>query len=299
MARRAFIFGVAAGLHVFALPRAHAVIVRHDVDDSAYVVADADYPALVDLFGPGDCIGTLVHESYLLTVAHCAADLRAGDALAVSGAPRVVDEVVLHPAWQDLDAYDVALVRLDGPVTGVTPLPIYRGSSELGAVAALVGRGVTATGWQGEPGAESDGKLRRATNVVSAVNDHFIEIVFEPPGEQGVTRLEGVGAAGDSGAPVFIEEDGVAYLAGLNSYGDADAGVGIGQYRSRDYQTRVSQVLEWLDGLVELPPAPGDPRAVAEQRLDGCSMRGLRGGSGWALGLLAVLAWCRRPGSRA
>ena len=72
----------------------HAVITRHDLSDSNYVVSDTDYPALVNLFEPSDCIGTLVHESYLLTVAHCAADLRNGQSLKVNGVSHVIAEVL-------------------------------------------------------------------------------------------------------------------------------------------------------------------------------------------------------------
>ena len=109
------------------------------------------------------------------------------------------------------------------------------------AVVTVVGRGVTATGVDGEAGGHTDGKLRRATNVVSAVNDQFLEVVFERPGEDGVTDLEGVGAAGDSGSPAFLDVDGTPDLAGLNSWGDGDRGTGIGQYGALDYQTRVSR----------------------------------------------------------
>ena len=62
-------------LFLFIVTKAQAIIIRDDLDDSNYLVNDSDYPALVDLIERGDCIGTLVHESYLLTVAHCAADL--------------------------------------------------------------------------------------------------------------------------------------------------------------------------------------------------------------------------------
>ena len=48
---------------LFHLPSAFAIIIRHDVDDSEYVVADTDYPELFDLYGVGDCIGTLITSS--------------------------------------------------------------------------------------------------------------------------------------------------------------------------------------------------------------------------------------------
>ncbi|MDP7655150.1 MAG: trypsin-like serine protease, partial [Roseibacillus sp.] len=236
------------GLWLLLLPDATGIIIRDDRPDFDYVVADSDYPALVDLIERGDCIATLVHESYLLTVAHCAAEVNAGKVLQVNGVPHTVAEVILHPRWnRRRDDYDIALVRLAEPVKGIAPLPIYRGPEETGALITLVGRGDSGTGVRGERGASNDGRLRKCTNVVSQVNDHFIEIFFERPGEEGITALEGVGAAGDSGCPAFIEVDGVAHIAGLNSWGDGPRGVRVGQYGAYDYQTRVTQYLEWLD----------------------------------------------------
>jgi len=238
---------------------AGAIVIRDDVPDADYVVADEDYPALVDLFEPGDCIGSLVHESYVLTVAHCAMDLSAGETLDVAGTSHAIADVILHPEWEDIEDFDIALVRFEEPVVGVDPLPLYRDTAELDAVVTLVGRGTTATGLEGEAGGSTDGLLRRANNVVSGVEEHFIEIYFESPEEPGVLPLEGVGAAGDSGCPVFIEVDGVAQIAGLNSYGDFDAGGGVALYGSWDYQTRVSTYLDWIDEVVgDAPANPGD-----------------------------------------
>lgn len=49
------------GLTAFTLSPsdAHAIITRHDVDDADYIVDGAEYPELVDLFEPGDCLATL------------------------------------------------------------------------------------------------------------------------------------------------------------------------------------------------------------------------------------------------
>ncbi len=252
------------GLWLLLLPDATGIIIRDDRPDFDYVVADSDYPALVDLIERGDCIATLVHESYLLTVAHCAAEVNAGKVLQVNGVPHTVAEVILHPRWnRRRDDYDIALVRLAEPVKGIAPLPIYRGPEETGALITLVGRGDSGTGVRGERGASNDGRLRKCTNVVSQVNDHFIEIFFERPGEEGITALEGVGAAGDSGCPAFIEVDGVAHIAGLNSWGDGPRGIRVGQYGAYDYQTRVTQYLEWLDSVVDFPDPPAVRTALS------------------------------------
>ena len=298
------------GLQLVVAADAHAIIVRHDVEDARYLVDATDYPALVDLFEPGDCIGTLIHESYLLTVAHCATDLYAGGFLAVGGTPYEIAEVVLHPEWTDAEGFDIGLVRLASPVRGVAPIALYRGHDEVDRTLTLLGRGVTATGKEGEPGGVADGKLRAATNVVDAADEHFLRIVLDRPGH-GATELEGVGASGDSGGPGFLEVDGVRYLAGLNSWGD-DCDVEVGQYGAADYQTRVSGFTAWIDthvdtSAVEPDGAPrGDARAPTQGSdfggdLCGCSVGGPRSGAGsvFALGWL-VLAFTRvwRAGPR-
>ena len=279
---------VASSLALATSP-AQAIITRHDVADAEYVVADADYPALVDLFEPGDCLGSVVAPDALLTVAHCAVDLALGDPLVVAGELRHVVEVVLHPDWTDRDVDDIAIVRLDAPVT-VAPLALYRGASEVGQPVTLLGRGVTATGLDGEPGADSDGQLRRATNVVSDATQELLEIRFAAPEDDDVTDFEGVGAAGDSGGPLFIRVAGATQIAGLNAFGEGN-GVAIGQYGSSDYQTRVGSYLPWIEGLVELPEPPASPPGDATQPTPlGCSMRPARdagAGAGWLL-LLVV-----------
>jgi MYXO-CTERM domain-containing protein len=284
-------------------PTADALIVRHDVPPSDYLVAEADYPALVDLFGPGDCIGTLIHKSYLLTVAHCASDLTTGSSLEVNGVSHTIADIIIHPDWNDnLDQRDIALVRLEQPVTGVAPLPIYRGSAELGSVITLVGRGMTGTGLTGEAGGTHDGKLRRVTNVVSAADEQTLQIVFERAGEAGVTNLEGVGAEGDSGCPGFVEVNGVSYVAGLNSFSDAEYDNEVAIYGARDYQTRVSRYVAWLESHIDFSssadppdPAPADSGISANPVDDpdaaGCSLSGSSPeGGGVPLLLLALIA---------
>jgi len=247
--------GLALGLSVPGLNTAHAIITRHDLPDEYYVVTDDKFPALVDLLKRGDCMGTLIHESYLLTVAHCAAELPKGKTLQIKGISNTVDKVILHPGWEkdsdgDPAKFDIALVHLKQPVKDVKPVPIYKKTDELGATVFLIGRGVHATGLVGEKGGKDDGKLRRASNRVAAVNQHSLTLIFRRPDDPGVMGTEGVGAAGDSGCPVFIVQNGVAYLAGLNSGGEDDGPIDIGKYGAKDYQTRVSQYLKWINDIL-------------------------------------------------
>tara|TARA_Y100001968_G_scaffold324808_1_gene364899 strand:- start:259 stop:498 length:240 start_codon:yes stop_codon:yes gene_type:complete len=48
------------GLGLLWFQDAAAIITRDDVTDASYVVADADCPAVIDLFEPGDCLGTVL-----------------------------------------------------------------------------------------------------------------------------------------------------------------------------------------------------------------------------------------------
>ena len=258
--RHLAVLSVFFGLGLLGSGDASAIIIRHDVDDEEYVVDDSEFPALVDLFEPGDCIGTLIHSTYLLTVAHCAEDLRTSDRLTVNGQRYRLDEIMLHPQYDGWD-YDIALVRFTEPVTGVSSYPLYRGNEERGSQITIVGRGVHGTGIEGEPGATQDRLLRRATNLVTDVDNQWIEVRFEEPGEDDITALEGVGASGDSGGPAFIETDEGLAIAGLNSWGDGQGSIRVGQYGAYDYSTRVSRHLEWIDDILDLgeDDGPDDP----------------------------------------
>jgi len=277
-----------------AVPTAHAIIGRDDLEPSQYVVDPGQYPAVIPLLGAGDCLGTLVHPTYLLTVAHCAVDVDEGATLDIAGEPRNVSAVILHPRYQDGgDTYDIALIRLDAASLHVEPFQIYRGGDEVGQAVELLGTGVHGTGVEGESGGSNDGMLRRATNTVDSVDDHFLRFTFDKPGTEDVTEFEGVGAEGDSGGPVFLRQGGITYLAGLNAWGD-HCDHGVGQYGANDYQTRVSAFAEWIDAQIagrssDAGPSGGSRFADAEC---GCAVGG--GGAGWFGLMVLTLGWRRR-----
>jgi hypothetical protein len=238
---------------MLAVP-ASAISTRHDVPDDAYIVADDDYPAVVDLW-PGDCSATLIRENALLTVAHCASDIRMGMVLDIAGEERAVSRVLLHPDYRGWSS-DIAVVFIDAPVAHVTPHALYTGTDELDQTLTLVGQGLHATGLEGERDSEMDFQLRRAQNVVTLVNEHWLEVTFDDPDDGDALPLEGVGMGGDSGGPAFIETPEGLVIAGLNSWGDAPAIRDIGKYNSWDYSTRVSTYLDWVEGVLGEGPAP-------------------------------------------
>ncbi len=230
---------------VAVCPEAHAILRRHDVADAQYVVAAEEYPAVVDLLEPGDCLATLIAPSWLLTAAHCAEHVELPHVIRVAGQDHDVMGVVCERAY-DGDVNDIALVHIDPPVDGVAPIPIYRDRDEVGQLVTFVGRGDSGTGLDGQRGAVLDLLTRRATNRVHDSSKRWLELVFESPEDPSVTALEGISGDGDSGGPAFVETSDGPRIAGVSSW-QAGAEKNIGLYGAREFYTRVSRHAELVD----------------------------------------------------
>lgn len=242
--RRGFLMLLAATL----IPSvASAIIRRHDVPDSQYIVPASDYPAVVDLFiaRPGDCIATLIAPEWLITAAHCVDTLVVTNEIAVGGANYQITEIHTHSGWnQDTD--DITLIRTNEPVVGVAPIPIYRGDQETGSMVWFVGRGDTSTGDIG--GGAADGNTRAATNTVVSSDAFWLRFVFNGPTDAEVTALEGISGDGDSGGPALMQTQDGLRVAGLSSYQD-NGNQTLGTYGVDEIYTRVSRYADWIDGL--------------------------------------------------
>lgn len=152
-----------------------AIVVRGDIQILESVVDEKDYPEVVPILG-GRAVGTLIDDKWILTAAHVGqivATSSSGDRdLTINGLMRKVDQVVMHPSWDDErvgdhDVIDLALLRLDRPVGDTQVAPLYRGSAEKGKVITILGWGRTGDGTSAK--LVKDRLFRRGENTIDEV----------------------------------------------------------------------------------------------------------------------------------
>lgn len=250
-----------------------AIVIRPDVPDSRYLVAESAFPALAEL--PGEGQGTLIAPRWVVTAAHATRGYMLMRVW-VHGKWRSVSHVYLYPGfekeydnikraaehptlknWPAVEAafesmHDIALVELVKPVEGVKPVALYLASNEQGKVVQIFGKGATGNGKVGQyPDSPHRGKLRRAYNRVTNAHDQWLNYRFEC-GRKALP-LEGVLGDGDSGGPVLIQASGEWKLAGLadwkhwpKGHVKFEAGV-CGQVFSN---SRISYYAKWVNRIM-------------------------------------------------
>lgn len=246
---------------------ASAIIVRHDIAESRYRVAESYYPPLVDL--PVEGHGVLIADRWVVTVAH-ALTWREGAIrqVTINGRSRAVASITIHPGYRDppgallrgdagpLLAFqraraDIALIRLAEPVRDVVPSSLYRGWKERGHIVEIIGRGASGDGIAGEsPQAPHRGPLRRAQNRIAHAEGAWLSYVFDRGAK--ALPLEGMLGGGDSGGPVLLRVGREWQLAGLASWQDWDGDLAAfrgGTYGRISYQIRIAHYAGWIDSV--------------------------------------------------
>lgn len=259
---------------------------RHDVDDAIHLDYAEEFPSVGAIFWPGFIAsGTLVDQHWVMTAAHAVDDTSLDDSeysFLIDEQFHTAAERVVYPGWHDDDevgsGYDIALMRLETPVTSVTPAPLSNRTDELDRVGINVGYGVGGTGDEGFT--TSAGEKRAGENMVDEYGDWYFDewsdrlILqdFDAPADfsfeddEGPSTTQWFGSAdpldaeyiigpGDSGGGLFIDFDdgGGPRLAGVHSFVGHTEEAYYGMYGSIGGSVRVSQFHDWAITVIPEP----------------------------------------------
>ncbi|WP_406347345.1 S1 family peptidase [Streptomyces sp. NBC_00648] len=199
------------------------------------------------------CGGSLIDPETILTAAHCVAGATASKMEVVvgrtvlsndrQGQVRNVDEFVVHARYADSgNDYDVALITLDKPVEGITPVKLPTLGTD-----ALIRPGALATvaGW-GNTDTSMDHFPDRLRQVDVPILSHPECKTSYPDYNEQVNVCAGVegkdSCQGDSGGPLFRTVPGRQdpIQIGIVSYGD-----GCGERGAPGVYTSTSSAELW------------------------------------------------------
>ena len=244
---------------------------RDDVPDSNYIALGASYPSVgcVLLAGSPFASGVLVSPNYYITAGHVA--FNRSPSLSLNGTTYTAAWSQVPTAYTGYAAtdmnWDIGIVRLNTPVTGITPSPLYAGTDEVDKVATLVGYGKPGTGSAGEDTAGTIGTKRAGGNLIERDGTHLntlfgstiytnqtLLLDFDngtPPlntlrGSTVRQPMECISTSGDSGGAVFIDVAGTPTLAAVLTTRFVPDSRPASGYGTVSASARISSFLSWI-----------------------------------------------------
>ena len=245
-------------------------------------VAEGTYPWMASVgtpsFGSNSiffnqfCGGMLVSPDYVLTAGHCVVGENPNSLEVVVGVTnlsnvpstarrRGVSQIILHPGFQDFGLVfnDVALLKLDSPITDITPIPIAT------APTTSVGTPVKAIGWGDTTDSEFTTNFPQVLQQVdlSTVSQNRIRSEFGNSlslQHLGAFAFGGDTCQGDSGGPLFIESP--LTLVGITSFGFGCADTTAGVYAN------VGFYADFINSFIDVTPDTGDEILLGDVNLD-------------------------------
>lgn len=259
-----------------------AIIVRHDVADTAYQQLAQQERATVSFMRPRaaptpetaatssaaanatavkatamvvEGTGTLVRADWVLTAAHVAHYLKIGDTVTYQQRDYRIARIDIHPSWRPQQVNgDIALVQLQQPIADAEIAQLYRATDEQGKVLTLVGRGDVGDGLRGV--VTGDAILRAAHNQVIASQTQWLQFRFDQGAD--ALALEGISGPGDSGGPALLRQHGQLWVLGVSAWQDASAtDWQEGKYGVIEHYSRVSHYHAWLSAILASASAHG------------------------------------------
>ncbi|WP_331763451.1 trypsin-like serine protease [Streptomyces anulatus] len=196
------------------------------------------------------CTAVLVDPRWAVTAKSCFADKPSESIDTAVGAPKQKTTITLGRA--DLNSTgthtstvsylvprpdrDMALVRLDQPATGITPVTISGAAPTANESLTLAGYGRTLDEW-------APTKLHTSTLSAGATTATGVDLAPKTPTDAAICK-------GDAGAPALRTENGKPALVAIGSQSRQGGCLGETETRTDAVGARADGLKQWVDGVI-------------------------------------------------
>ena len=238
--------------------QAWGIVVGDDPNLHVVASSDSNYAGVAYLSTVGGASAVAINPWYILTAGH-AASTGGTATFTINGTKQTF---IMEDVFASSSA-DLAVVRLSRS-TGLTGYSFYDPNvygSEVGQTSIIAGYGMSGTPATVQAGGDPNfprGTLRMGYNKIdsslySSTYGQCLKITFDYPG-LGVTK-EAMTALGDSGGPLFLQENGQLMLAGIHVAVARYDPNHWPKYNDYGYDVRTSYYSSWINSKVASTPA--------------------------------------------